>query len=246
MTNKPIIVYYSPMVGTGRHYHSVTLFNDTLEPVLADIKKNKTDLDSQQSFFSCRGFLGFNKNLYMITNPFDIDVTVNDMGQIINNGNKELDDIFSNRPKQIENCKNLNYEYYYFFYSEESLEIEVMSPFMHDSSFTKNAFIVPGSFNISKWFRPLNPEIQFLPNHDNHVVSQKGDPLMYIRFKTDRPIILKQFFMPRELMDISESIVSYKKYEKNKTFSYLYSLFSNSGLPGKILRLIKDNLVDPK
>lgn len=246
MSNKPIIVYYSPMVGTGKHYHSATLFNDTLKPVLSDLKKDKTDLGSQQSFFFCRGFLGFNKNLYMITNPFDIDVKVNDMGQIINNGNQELNDLFSNRPKQLENRKNLNYEYYYFFYSEESLEIETMSPFMHDSDFTKNAFVVPGTFNISKWFRPLNPEIQFLKSHDNRVVSHKGDPLMYIRFKTDRPIILKQFFMPRELMDISESIVSYKKYEKNKTFAYLYNLFSNSGLPNRILRLIKDNLVDTK
>lgn len=244
MKNKPIVIYYSPMVGTGKHYHSATLFNDTLSPVLADLKKNKTDLGSQQSFFSCRAFLGFNKNLYMITNPFDIDVNINDFGQIVNNGNKELDGLFNNRLKQIENCKNFNYEYYYFFYSEESVEIETMSPFMHESNFTKNAYIVPGSFNISKWFRPINPEIQFLPNHDNHVVSQKNDPLLYIRFKTDRPVILKQFFMPRELMDVSESIVSYKQYEQNKTFAYLYGLFSNSPLPNRILRLIKDNLVE--
>lgn len=242
---KPIVVYYSPIVGAGKEYFSASLFSDTLKPLLHDLKQNKhRDIDSSLSFFSCRGFLGFMKNLYVQYNPFDIDVTVNDLRQVINNGNQDLSHLFISRDEQVSKEHNLNYDVAYFFFCEESLEIEVFSPFLQHSEFVKNAYIVPGTFNIGKWFRPVNPAIQLMSHHSRRVVSPKGDPMMYIRFKTDRPVILKKFYITPELLDISASAVGYKMYEKNKTFEYLYNKFTSSGLKNKVISIIKNNLVE--
>ena len=46
----------------------------------------------------------------------------------------------------------------YIFFSEEDIEMTMTSPFFSDAPHLQYGSIVPGSFNISKWFRNVNLE----------------------------------------------------------------------------------------
>ena len=166
----------------------------------------------------------FNNNKYTLKN-YDKFITTN---SIIHNLNTNY---------------NLNYDPGYVFFSEEPVNIEVMSPFMHRSGFNKNGYIVPGTYDISKWFRPLNPALQLYDNEDRVVESSKGDALMYIKFNCSDSVKLEKFYIDKELDSIIYGASGYKNYDPNRSLPYLYDKFEKAGLKKRTLKLIKENLI---
>ena len=222
---------------------TLTMLDEGLFPVYKDLKQNQNkNIDNMGSMFSCRSFLQYTKNMYVMKNPFDINVRV-EKSKVFNLGNRELDKLFMNRVVQIENVYNFNYTPGYLFFAEESVEIEILSPFMHKSNFCKNGYIVPGSYDISKWFRPVNPALQFYDNSDKVILSEKNDPLMYINFRTHENVKLRKFMVTPEMEDIIYAATTYKRYDPNRSLSYLYDKFVRAGMNRRILKLIKENLI---
>jgi len=244
-----ITVYYAVKQISGnldKVIDSGSLINmlvDSLTPVYNDLKKiENKEIDNIGSMYSCRSFLQYTKNMYLMKNPFDINVRI-EKSKVFNLGNRSLDNLYLNRVMQTTNGYNLNYQPGYIFFSETPLEIEVLSPFMHKSNFCKNGYIVPGSYDISKWFRPINPALQLYDNSDKEIQSEKGDALMYINFKTNDSVRLKRFEITQELENIMYATTEYKKYDSNRSLSYLYDKFIQSGLSKKTLKIIKENLI---
>jgi len=214
---------------------------ESLVSVYLDLKKHENK-NKKDNIFACKSFLQYTKNMYLMKNPFDLDIRI-EKNQILNFGNKKLNNMLQTRLLQVENAYNFNYTPSYIFFSEESLEMEILSPFMHKNTFCKNGYIYPGVFNINGWFRPVNASLQFYDNTDKTIVSLKGDPLMYIRFLTDEPVKLKRFAINQELKDIMSTTTIYKRYDPNRSLNYLYDKFTKSGLQKKTLKLIKENLI---
>lgn len=244
-----ITVYYSTKPTFGKVENTfntnatIDLLEDNLISVYKDLKKTSNkDIPNIASMFSCRSFLEYTKNLYMMTNPADINIRV-EKSRILNLGNRALDDLYLNRVLQVKDTYNLNYMPGYIFFSETSVEMEILSPFMHKSNFCNNGYIVPGIYDISKWFRPVNPALQFYDNSNKNIKSEKGDPLMYINFRTHDNIKLKRFYMTQELEDIVYAATTYKRHDPNRSLSYLYDKFIQGGLNKRTLKLIKENLI---
>lgn len=221
----------------------LNMLDSGLVPLYPDLSKDKSkSTPNSASVFSCRAFLDFTKNTYIMKNPIDLNVRV-EKQKILNYGNRNLDSLYKIRSLQVENVYNFNYSLGYLFFSEDDIDVQVTSPFMHNSNFCKNGYIFPGKFNISKWFRSVNPALQFYDNSDKNIVSEKGDPLMYIKFNTEKNITLRKFFMCKELEDIMYATIQYKQYEPNRPLSYLYDKFEKAGLRKRTLKLIKENLI---
>jgi hypothetical protein len=244
-----ITVYYSAKPTFNKvndTFNTIPLLNmldEGLVSVYSDLKKNKNkNLENDKSMFICKSFLQYTKNMYMMTNPYNISIRI-EKTKVFNLGNKELDILYANRIMQINDAYNISYSPGYLFFSEEPVELEMLSPFMHKSNFCNNGYIVPGSFDISKWFRPINPSLQFYNNDEKIINSEMGDPLMYINFKTKETIKLKKFFITQELEDIIVATTRYKRYDPNRSLSYLYDKFVNAGLHKKTIKLIKENLI---
>jgi hypothetical protein len=214
---------------------------ESLVSVYLDLKEHENK-DKPDNIFACKSFLQYTKNMYLMKNPFDLDIRV-EKNQVLNFGNKKLDNMLKTRLLQVENAYNFNYTPSYIFFSEQSLEMETLSPFMHKNTFCKNGYIYPGVFNISGWFRPVNAALQFYDNTDKTIFSLKGDPIMYIKFLTDEPVRLKRFTINQELKDIMATTTIYKRYDPNRSLNYLYDKFTKSGLQKKTLKLIKENLI---
>ena len=242
-------IYYAikpPNKSPDNNFNTNPLFNmldEQLIPLYKDLKQEQDkSVPREGSFFSCRAFIDYTKNMYVFKNPFDIKVRI-EKSRVLNLGNRNMDHVFMNRMVQVQDAYNLNYDPGYVFFSEEPVNIEVMSPFMHRSGFNKNGYIVPGTYDISKWFRPLNPALQLYDNEDRVVESSKGDALMYIKFNCSDSVKLEKFYIDKELDSIIYGASGYKNYDPNRSLPYLYDKFEKAGLKKRTLKLIKENLI---
>jgi hypothetical protein len=140
---------------------------------------------------------------------------------------------------------NILFEYHmaYALFAEESLILSTSSPYFHSAPHMQYGAIVPGSFDIGKWYRPVISEFNLWEGNNNFHI-QPYEPLMYWEFFTDKKIILKRYERTQKLYDITSSIVNYKLVKRGSNMLSRYKKFNESSLRAIILKEIKNNLVE--
>ena len=128
-----------------------------------------------------------------------------------------------------------------FFTEEDSLNMTAyIYPFLEDNDVTKNCMIVPGSYDIGKWFRNLEFPFFLRPSSDTFSIKS-GDVYSYIKFDTQEPIVFQQFRWNASLdeyrLDGFRLNLMNSKAKKLKDY---YSMFKNKKL---ILKEIQNNLL---
>lgn len=127
-------------------------------------------------------------------------------------------------------------------FSEADVNVTQIPPYMHNVIWkNQNVFCSTGYFNISKWFRPLNPTW----THNNETLDFKisrGDPLYYLRFETDKKINLIRYNMNENLLRYSRQCIDAKNWYKNRPLKFWYDKFVRNNYNSKILNEIKQNL----
>jgi hypothetical protein len=74
---------------------------------------------------------------------------------------------------------------------------------------------------------------------------KEDEPLFYVEFLTDRPIILKRFVTTAKLMDYATACsTSPFKIEKNVPLISRYKRFKSARMNSLVLNEIKKNLID--
>ena len=100
--------------------------------------------------------------------------------------------------------------------------------------------VVPGIFDISKWYR--NTDLAFWVKENDKIIFKENFPLFYIKFHTEEKIIFKQYRESDFLKNIRFGCLnSTKNSKKNKKMNDFYSLFSGNK---KIIKEIKENVLD--
>jgi hypothetical protein len=113
-----------------------------------------------------------------------------------------------------------------------------MPAFYHDNDLN-NHYITSGKFNISKWFRPLYPNIIL---KGSKLKIEKGDALFYIKFHTNENINFKHFEQTEYLNSLSKDCLNVKSVIPHMGLDKLYKLFTRRNQNKKVLREIKKNL----
>jgi hypothetical protein len=238
--NKSTIVYwaYAP-VPEKNTYISMMLKNPI--PLFKTLPE-RSSVNARENYINCRGLPNLYKNTFLVTSPIDADISVN-----YTNDNTHFwgtgTDFFIGRPRPFKNMNSVDLDFSYIFFSEESLELSQIPAFLHKTTFSENAFIASGSFDISKWFRPIFPSFIFWENSSN-LVLKKDDPLYYLDFKTNKNVILKQFDFTKDIYEIMSGCISYRNNNPLKTLNYLYDRFLESKRNEKLIKLIKQNILD--
>lgn len=238
MSENTIDVYWSPWSLIDRQY-SINMTWGKPKPVLAtlppEIKNNK-----EGSYRACRASQELFKNSYVINHAFSINARIN--GEYPTAAIEGVDSsIFSVRSPAFKGCHSIDYDYAWIFFSEESLKITQTPPYLHNTEASKYGYIVSGSFDISKWFRPLTPTYN-LWEGVNELSFKKDEPMMYVHFDTDKKIKLKQFRITEDILNIGRSCMGYKNISPFETFDSMYKQFVESGNKDMLLRLIKGEL----
>jgi hypothetical protein len=113
----------------------------------------------------------------------------------------------------------------------------------HQAPHMQYGAIVPGSFDIGKWYRPIISEFN-LWEGNNKFHIQAYEPLMYWEFFTNKKVILKRYERTQKLYDITSSIVNFKLVKRGSNMLSRYKRFDESALRAIILKEIKNNLVE--
>jgi hypothetical protein len=180
-------------------------------------------------------------NLYAIKSIYEYSFSIEN-GICIS---KMYDQNFFNNHINIRSVENKFFSFmnkYIFFTDEKSLEVGAYEyPVFEENDITKKCMIIPGRYDIGKWFRPL--EFPFiLKNEFDDFSVKREDILYYLKFYTNKNIIFKQFLPTDNINNFWKSTTDLNAYN-NKRFGSIENFYKMFKLKDKILKEIKENLV---
>lgn len=234
---KTIKVYWSPVWDDPRYWN--LLYKDP-ESVVKDLSKHKAENVSPTNYLKCPAHLSYFKNTYMLKTVLPTNVAImNDEAIVMEEGN--VGGKLGHKPT-LENRYLLHmFMGWIFFTEEDSLPISITPPFFHETEHSKYGSLVPGGFDVAKWFRPVNAEYQLWHGVDRFVMSE-DEPMMYIKFDTEHNIDFQKFHLTPKLDDIRKHVQDSSFWQPKRSLAQRYEQFKNSRVKSLILKEIKDNL----
>jgi hypothetical protein len=235
-------VYWSPF-SVMQKYPSVQLLYDTPNSLISDLIDRRNKEANGDNWFQCHAFQSSIKNTFVLRLPFSVAFGLDkDLGAfaIEQEYERQMEFVQIKQPSVL-NSHTFAVRGNWIFWSEEPLTITTSPAHYHKP--VVDGYYVGGSFDIGRWFRPVEGAIQ-LNEGVNTVHIKRNDPLAYIKFNTDELVELKRFYMTKELEELHWGCVKYKQEDPHRALSYLYDKFSKRGLNKIITKEIKRNVVD--
>lgn len=194
--------------------------------------------DGVDSYRSCYASQGFFKNTYVINNAIDLSVSILDDGKTVtpNDGFVLL------RHPAYNGQHTITIDYAWLFFTEDDIELAIYPPYLHNTTTVKHGALHAGSFNISKWIRPIVPQYTLWKNVNTFEVKA-DEPVMYLDFKTDNKVHLQHFELTPQIYEITQGSVSFKDLKPKTPMQELYNRFTRSNRDKRLLQLIKQNLL---
>ena len=242
-----ITVYWSPWSLPERTANMMLIdFKPT--SLMSDIQKRRaknpiippTGLLESGNYQACSALHTFAKNMFILKSPISAGIELDKNGTIIK------DSIFSNwfleRISSVENSFSVDLDIGWLFFSEETLSVEITSPYMHKTTYQDYGFTPAGQMDISSWFRAV-PVIFQLWENVKKIKIQEDEPLLYIKFNTDKEIEFKRFIITPGIFNKTRACTGHKENFKFQTLEKLYKIFNSNGLRDQVLKEIKENLI---
>jgi hypothetical protein len=237
--SKELIVYWSPYQGYENTQVNFNLLYEDPEPLRNILKPNPNN--KQRSFFRCPSFNDIVNNIHVIKNPAYSKLKT-DGENVYPMSETYVNAKISGGPS-IENHQVIDYAIQNIFFCEESLEMSLTGPYFSNSPYLSYGSVVPGKLDISKWFRPVNIEIQ-LHKGNKEIEMLEGEHLAYVNFLTDRRVKIKRFEIDNDLYRISLGCSTAVNWEKRVPLSKRYERFMKTKTNKMVIQHIKKNLVD--
>lgn len=184
------------------------------------------------------------KNSYALKFPIDYSI------DILNDGNlstPDYDQEVFNAAWEVRSAEHRLYTLSLnnFFICEESLGMEVTSAHIVDNEFTRKTTLVPGTFDIGKWYRPTECAF-FARDGVSSIKLSDNEPFAFIKFLTDKKVNIKKFCPTPELLDLFAMFTPTKLRTDGsvKKLSFFYDLFRRSKYRSHILKKVKENVLD--
>jgi hypothetical protein len=216
--------------GSSAHGMAIEVAGIDPVPALKHISSTRNKNNDDRHFISCPAFVDFFKNTYYILSPYDehivIDrqngntIAVNEFSQ------KMFDTYVLNRGKWIHNSEpyQLSLPPRIVFWSDESVVMESF-PALQSTSVHNNIMPIPGTFNISKWIRPIDFTFEIIDD-TKPIIIKRGDPLFCVRFLTENGerVELERTLQDERLEKAMTSCLFTKQMIRKKPFNQLYDM----------------------
>lgn len=243
-----IIVYWGPCYESGpNEIIDWNMFYEDPVELLPELKKTKDKNAGQQSILYCPAFNDNYKNTFVFKNVVDSKFTYNHENSKWEISNKyQIHPAIEMRPSYVENRKPLILSMIWLFAAEESLEMEIMAPYLHQTEASKYGVLATGRFDIGSWYRPIHADYLLWEGVDRLYVKEQ-DPFFYVRFNTDKKVILKRFANTPEIYKHTVSNVETKYlFGKTPSLDKLYKYFTKTRTKDIMLQKIKDAVIETK
>ena len=242
----PLIVYWGPRSAANTYVGEWNMLYEEPTNLFSDLTSQKNLNTKGNSFFSCPASSNRLKKTFVFRNnlhasfsyngedPNNVQVTSNTVANV---------GLSSKRQSALIKGASLVYEMQYTFFAEEPVLAMMSSPMFHKAGYLKYGALVPGEYDISKWFRPLNLEFQMWDSSGVFILEE-GEPLFYLEVKTDRPVELKRFEFSPKLVEYSDSCRnSPVSYGSHLSLNKRYHRFVSTRTNELVLKEIKNNLL---
>ncbi len=246
MSKKPITVYWSPAFNIDQKDNDWSLLYIKPKSLFKEIQEKRLDSAPPANFLACPAFSNKYKKTYVIrgSQACHYNYDYENDNKIMNIIDPRSYPIASSREQAFSFGPSFEFFFHHLFFADEPLIASFTPPYYHEPKHVKYGCTVPGEFDIGQWFRPFNFEMQTWKNKGD-IFIEENEPLFYVEFKTDRPIIFKNFLINDKLSDYSKVCsTSRNVFGFDKTLSTRYKRFKQVGMREKILTEIKKNLIE--
>lgn len=211
----------------------------------------KADLrDNITAFLKCPAFVDFAKKTFVHRAPVDTHATLDFKKKRANYIFENLSDETKLRVKlefqrepTLQDHNLIQYTWPILFFSEEeTMPATLTPPYFEQTVSSDYGVIVPGKFDIARWFRPMNLEFQLWPGV-NELKIPTNEALCYINFDTNKEIVFKRFITNREIDKIIISLLKISPFRRYAKLLDRYSVFERSQSKQRILKLIQEQLI---
>jgi hypothetical protein len=222
-------VYWAPTAykdSKGERFDNVDIAFDEPTPFLKDFFISR----EAPTYFQCYGFLDYCKNIYIIKAPCDFTLTV-DRGikyvNVLGITQETYMSYFNNRGE--ESADNDPYLFTalpsYTMYSDEDVMAEAIPMFLHKTPHLDNVRLIPGTYNIGKWIRPLDFSGELLDS-TLPLVIKRGDPLFCVRFVTpnNEKVELERVMYSGKLEQVAKACATTKHMVPKQPLNKLYEM----------------------
>lgn len=233
-------VYYAsfaPPEYIGSHY---MLFQEP-DPLLQLVAKERNKQNKYENYIDCPAFQNSIKNTFVVRNAIDMSVQINNNGIYSTDINAPEAASFWLRKPSSRNLPVVNFHLNYIFFSND-VEITTTPAYLHNTDFQSKLTYIPGSFNIGKWFRPVEGAFES-KSEILDLQFKKDDPMYYIKFHTEEKIKFVRFEFTLKLYQMSMGCMNYKKLKLHSSLLFLYNIFHKSLANKVIEREVKANII---
>lgn len=243
MQDEPLTVYWSTPNNNSPFYLNI----QEPVPLINELLHHKQNFNQEgNNFFRCPSFHQSLSNKFLIKSPINYDLIWDGKTFQTKSYNQDFFDRYISI-REIEIGLASIQIFSHTFFCEEDLEMEVYPAYLSNSQFATKTILIPGKYNIGKWFRPL--DITFIVNEkNNQIIINENDSLMYVKFHTNRPIQFKKFYFNQTISEIQEFCLNQKHFQYNKNIkTYLHNIyhkFKMSKLKKLLIKEIKSNLME--
>lgn len=240
MSNNLLTIYWTIITVPERQTYANLLWSPP-SSLLSSLPPAHDSTSVFGNYRLCSGAQDILKHTYVLTHP--VTSTVDVKGDFLQPQIQSLDNAWYSDSASLKNRYRINYDYSWAFFCQEPVTMRITPPYMHNTTDKLGGALATGSFDISKWFRPVNLTYMLWEN-SNSITVTKGDPAVYIEFLTDKKIVLKQFTCNQEVLSTAQQVIESNAFFSLLPLSARYERFLSSNRHKHILKLIKENLLD--
>jgi hypothetical protein len=213
------------------------------QPLLQDLLTERGP-ENPHDFFACPAFHLHSSNTFIVRSTVDAHVAIRPEGfAALDERSKLTGQLFSYMHATRKNYRTILFDHRMLFFSERSVVLSTYPAYMHRTEVQTSLCYVPAAYDISKWLRPLQGTYEVLESVPSVRIRQ-DDPLYYVKFDTTEKVRLRRFQTVPELQDITHGCVHYKLFRPRSSLDRVYSAFTQTKLHHRVLKLIKENLLE--
>ena len=206
----------------------------------------KNTKNQKNNLILCPATKDYMQNIFSLKSVFSYDFKINhtqDGSEITTN---IYDQNFFDKHIKIRSKEDklFSFRQIFSFYTEEKslLMSAGIFPFLEDNNITNRCILIPGTFDIGRWFRQIEFAFYLKKDYDEFKIEE-DEIYQYVKFHTNEKIIFKQFRINPKIQDFLYDITYAKDFRKLKLrpLEEYYLMMKNKKT---IIEEIKNNLVN--
>lgn len=235
-------------------YWTDELSNPNVTPMLmyplAEKALASMDLPDPKEFPSasikrCPGFMNYYRNCFVIRSPIDIKIH-------FENGEYQWETSISDQVAiddlvQVRDASGMmTLGMFMHVFADQEVMAEQLHPVFMEGEYVQKCDTICGHFDISQWFRPLQPAMRLRDHSGPQTITiKRGDPLYLVRLVTEKKLELKKFRPNDEIREIENQISAVKNstYRFYTSLTNYYKVFKLRKMRQRLIEEIEKNLI---